>query len=251
MNRAREASKRAFSSQLNKRYTSARNIYFQAIKTAKKDHWNYLYKVKAPELDVIHRLRLVAIAKASTRQSKTSLFYTLLLDVKGLLTILKDLAFPNSVIKWVLSFISGRLYAVKFISYINNITLSFISTSPCKNVKILQLVAKELFQLASKNGIQFNPKKSKLIHFSIGERAKLAPLILLDRTIVLLKQTVKWLGIYFNALLQFKEHITIYTAKAKSIFRPYPTIHHRFGGKAKHTQKTTYSTSKIWHYAKS
>ncbi|TVY22096.1 hypothetical protein LHYA1_G009200 [Lachnellula hyalina] len=93
----------------------------------------------------------------------------------------------------------------------DDITLSYILTSPCKNVKILQLVAKELFQLASEN--------SKLIHFSIGERAKLASLILLDGTIVPLKQIVKWLSIYFNALLQFKEHITIRTAKAKSAFR--------------------------------
>ncbi|TVY22116.1 hypothetical protein LHYA1_G009218 [Lachnellula hyalina] len=46
-----------------------------------------------------------------------------------------------------------------------------------------------------------------------GERAKLAPLILLDGTII-----VKWLGIHFNALLQFKEHITIRTTKAKSAF---------------------------------
>ncbi|TVY22496.1 hypothetical protein LHYA1_G008703, partial [Lachnellula hyalina] len=162
---------------------------------------------------------------------------TLLLDVKGaynyisknqLLIILKDLAFPDLVIKWVLSFISGRpispilflIYiwglfrsrAVKFISYVDDITLSYASTSPRKNVKILQL-------LASKNAIQFDPKKSKLIHFSIGERAKLASLILLDGTIVPLKQTVKWLGIHFNALLQFKEHITIRTAKAKSAFR--------------------------------
>jgi len=38
MNRATVDRKRSFSSQSNKRYTSARNIYFEAIKTAKKDH---------------------------------------------------------------------------------------------------------------------------------------------------------------------------------------------------------------------
>ena len=192
---------------------------------------------------------------------------TLLLDVKGaydhvsknrLLTILKDLALPDSVIKWVSSFISGRslkllfnrqsdenqpiqtgipqgspispilflIYirglfrsrAVKFISYVDDITLSFASTSPRKNAKILGLVAKELFQLASKNAIQFDLKKSELIHFTTSKRAKLASLILPDGTIVPLKQTVKWLGIHFDALLRFKEHITIRTAKAKSTF---------------------------------
>ncbi|TVY22237.1 hypothetical protein LHYA1_G009112 [Lachnellula hyalina] len=188
-------------------------------------------------------------------QLRNKITSTLLLDVKGaynhmsknrLLIILKDLAFPNSGL--------FRSHAVKFISYIDNITLSYVLTSPYKNVKILQL--------------------SKLIHFSIGECAKLASLILLDGTIVPLKQIVKWLGIYFNALLQFKEHITIRTTKAKSAFRcwlianeglvlllldsytwlvllAYPTIYYQFSGKAKHTQKTTYSTSKIWHYAKS
>jgi len=40
MNQAIVDYKRGFSSQLNKRYTSARNMYFEAIKTAKKDHWN-------------------------------------------------------------------------------------------------------------------------------------------------------------------------------------------------------------------
>ncbi|TVY22099.1 hypothetical protein LHYA1_G009148 [Lachnellula hyalina] len=135
----------------------------------------------------------------------------LLLDVKGaydhvsknqLLIILKDLAFSDLVITLFRpeSYKEGlfRSRAVKFISYMDDITLSYVSTSPCKNVKILQL--------------------SELIHFSTGERAKLASLILLDGTIVPLKQIVKWLGIHFDALLQFKEHITIRTAKAKSAF---------------------------------
>ncbi|TVY32157.1 hypothetical protein LSUB1_G006483 [Lachnellula subtilissima] len=168
---------------------------------------------------------------------------TLLLDIKGaydhvsknrLLIVLSDLALPDLVIKWVSSFMSGRpispilfliyirglfrLLVVKFISYVNDITLSTASTSPRKNIKILQLVARELFQLASENAIQFDPKKSELIHFHTGKAAKLAPLILPDGTIVPPKQTVKWLGIHFNALLRFKEHITIRTALAKSAF---------------------------------
>ncbi|TVY31757.1 hypothetical protein LSUB1_G008534 [Lachnellula subtilissima] len=131
----------------------------------------------------------------------------LLLDIKGvynyisknrLLIILSNLALPNLVINLIspilfLIYIRGlfRLLVVKFISYINNITLSTILTSPRKNAKILQLVAKELFQLASENAIAFDPKKSELIHFHTSEAAKLAPLILLDSTMIYLKQIIK------------------------------------------------------------
>jgi len=56
-------------------------------------------------------------------QLRNKITSTLLLDVKGaynhvsknrLLTILKDLAFPDSVIKWVTSFMSGRSLKLLF-----------------------------------------------------------------------------------------------------------------------------------------
>ncbi|TVY22235.1 hypothetical protein LHYA1_G009111, partial [Lachnellula hyalina] len=71
--------------------------------------------------------RSVAIAFATPKEASAALqnkiTSTLLLDVKGaynhvsknrLLTILKNLAFPDSVIKWVLSFISGRSLKLLF-----------------------------------------------------------------------------------------------------------------------------------------
>ena len=53
----------------------------------------------------------------------------------------------------------------------------------------------------------FNIAKTELIHFTAKKERKERSLQLLDNTIVELKDTIKWLGIYIDNRLSFKEHI--------------------------------------------
>ena len=108
--------------------------------------------------------------------------------------------------------------AVKFLSYIDDISLSTSSTSWKKNIKILERESAKLYELGALNAVEFDLKKTELIHFSNSKETKKFPLLLPDGNKVEPKSLVRWLGIYFDPGLTFKEHTSIRISQARSAF---------------------------------
>ena len=174
-----------------------------------------------------------------------------------LLAILKDLKLPLSLILWIESFLSDRVIrltfdgqielfkpirtgipqgspispilfliyirdlfqsrAVTLISYLDDISLTTSSKSFSKNTKILEREVKDLIQLGDKNAISFDIAKTELIHFQKNSKNK-PTLKLPSGYIVKSKPLVKWLGVYFDENLNYKEHIAIKASKARQAF---------------------------------
>ena len=107
--------------------------------------------------------------------------------------------------------------AVTFISYLDDISLTTSSKSFSKNTKILEREVKDLIQLGDKNAISFDIAKTELIHFQKNSKNK-PTLKLPSGYIVKSKPLVKWLGVYFDENLNYKEHIAIKASKARQAF---------------------------------
>ena len=98
----------------------------------------------------------------------------------------------------------------------DDIVLIAFSKSFKKNISILEREASLLVKLREKYSISFNIKKTELIHFF---RGKNTPSITLpDKTILAPSKLVKWLGIYFDLNLKFKNHRAIRVSLAKQMF---------------------------------
>src|ERR1700710_2689511 len=170
-----------------------------------------------------------------------------------LIEVLVNLKLPISLIKWVLSFMNDRILrlvfegniesfkpintgipqgspispilfliyirdlfkvnTIKFLSYMDDISLIASSKSFKQNIKILERETRVLFNLGTKYAIKFDIDKTELIYFNSGK--KQLHLELPNGNIVLPVKLVKWLGIHFDYNLKFKEHIAIRTSLAK------------------------------------
>ena len=104
---------------------------------------------------------------------------------------------------------------VKYISYLDDISLTTSSKSFKLNIKILEQVVNETISLGNKNSISFDIAKTELIHFGKSELTLLLPN---KKDTIYPKEVVKWLGIHFSKTLKYKEHIAIRTSKAKQAF---------------------------------
>ena len=176
-----------------------------------------------------------------------------------LLTIMSKLGLPLSLLSWVSTFLSERqmklsfdgqteefnpiktgipqgspispilflIYirdmftskAVSFISYIDDISLTVSSASFRKNVQILEREMKVLEDLGRKNAVEFDIAKTELIHFADTKESRLCLLRLPNSARVEPKRVVKWLGVWFDSKLNFKQHLTIRVAQAKAAFQ--------------------------------
>ena len=105
---------------------------------------------------------------------------------------------------------------INFRSFLDDISLTTSSNSLKKNIKTLEREVKDIFNLGEKNTISFDIDKTELIHF---DNSKNKPSLKLPNgAIVLPSKVVKWLGIYYNEKLSFKEHIAFRASKAKQAF---------------------------------
>lgn len=176
-----------------------------------------------------------------------------------LLALLQRLRLPTSLIAWISSFMSNRLLrlsfdgqiegfcavdtgipqgspispilfliyirelfpsqAVKFLSYIDDISLTVSSTSLKKNVKILEREVAKIYDLGAKNAIQFDLDKTELLHFTTSKEAKTATLNLPNGEVIESKEVVRWLGVWFDPGLTFKQHVATRTSQARSAFQ--------------------------------
>lgn len=175
-----------------------------------------------------------------------------------LLQILADLHLPANLISWVDSFLSQRLLrvafdgeleefspvesgipqgspvspvlfliyirdlfkskAVKWISYVDDISLTTSSISFARNIELLEREAAKLVELANSNNIAFDLEKTELIHWEWSKISKKNTLRLPDGKVIEPKKMVKWLGIFFDCYMNFKHHVATKVAKAKSAF---------------------------------
>lgn len=175
-----------------------------------------------------------------------------------LLKILQDLQLPINMISWTLSFLEQRqlrlafdgqiqdfspsntgvpqgspvspilflIYikdlfkskAAKWISYVDDISLTVSSTSIQRNARILGKEAKKLYTLASRSNIAFDLEKTELIHWTNSPSAIEETVQLPNNQEITPKQSIKWLGIQFDVSLSFKQHVAIKTAKALKAF---------------------------------
>ena len=103
---------------------------------------------------------------------------------------------------------------VKYISYLDDISLTTSSKSYKQNIKVLKQVVDETITLGIKNSISFDIAKTELIHFGKSELTLSLP----NKDTIYPKEVVKWLGIHFSKTLKYKEHIAIRASKAKQAF---------------------------------
>ncbi|KAF7569241.1 hypothetical protein PtrM4_116560 [Pyrenophora tritici-repentis] len=103
------------------------------------------------------------------------------------------------------------------LSYIDDLSLSTSSTSLKKNVKILEQQVRLLSHQGKNLAIMFDIAKTELIHFTAKKERKERSLQLPDNTIVEPKDTIKWLGIYIDNRLSFKEHIATRSKEEEAI----------------------------------
>ncbi|POS82312.1 hypothetical protein EPUL_005208, partial [Erysiphe pulchra] len=175
-----------------------------------------------------------------------------------LLGILKEYGLPINLISWFASFLSDRelrlafdcqceefskietgipqgnpvspilflIYiknlfesrAVKFISYMDDICIIASSKSIRKNIKILKREASHIYALGTNNAIDFDLAKNELVHFSRSKEAKNRTMALPNGDIISPKTLVRWLGIWFDPLLSFSQHIAIRATQATNAF---------------------------------
>jgi ribonuclease HI len=109
--------------------------------------------------------------------------------------------------------------SIRVLSYIDDIALTTSSTSLKKNVRILEREVAKLRELATENAIEFDLAKTELMHFTMVKEAKTASLRLPDGEVVQPKELVRWLGIWFDPNLTFKQHVAIRTSQARSAFQ--------------------------------
>ena len=104
------------------------------------------------------------------------------------------------------------------LSYMDDIALTTSSTSLKKNIKILEREATKLYSLGAKNAVEFDLAKTELIHFTTAKEAKTTTLTLPNQEVIKPKAVVRWLGIWFDSKLSFKEHVATRVSQARSAF---------------------------------
>ncbi|KJZ68329.1 hypothetical protein HIM_12279 [Hirsutella minnesotensis 3608] len=103
------------------------------------------------------------------------------------------------------------------LSYMDDFSISITSTSAKKNIRQLEAIASSLFEQAEGQKVQFDPSKTELIHFS-RQREPILEGIWVGGLFFEAKPLVKWLGVFFNHRLQFKEHIDAKVKAAQAAF---------------------------------
>ena len=104
-------------------------------------------------------------------------------------------------------------------SYVDDIELVASSETIEENYLILENAAKKLLQLQNQNNIQFDMKKIELIHFhskrSIDNNN--FPVSIRNNQIQS-KNLIRWLEVWLDSKLSFKEHVEIKISAATRIF---------------------------------
>ena len=162
-----------------------------------------------------------------------------------LIGVLERLGLPKALISWARCFVSGRKTQLAFdgqmqqlvdiaigipqgspispilfllyvrdiiadkayqLSYMDDFSLSISSTSAARNCRAIEDIVASLIDVAGSQGVQFDPGKTELIHFTT-QREPITEGVTIASVAIAPKSVVRWLGIWFDSKLTFKPHI--------------------------------------------
>jgi len=103
------------------------------------------------------------------------------------------------------------------LSYIDDFTITVTLNLAKSNCKKLKGIALELISRAKKAVISFDISKTKFIHF-YSKHTTIKKGLKLGGVEIPPKPLVRWLGIFLDSKLIFKQHIKIKISKAKAAF---------------------------------
>src|SRR5205809_2694702 len=104
-------------------------------------------------------------------------------------------------------------------SYVDDIELVASSETIEENYLMLENAAKKLLQLQNQNNIQFDMKKIELIHFHTKRSIDNSNFsVTIRNNQMQSKNLIRWLGVWLDSKLSFKEHVEIKISTATRIF---------------------------------
>jgi hypothetical protein len=103
------------------------------------------------------------------------------------------------------------------LSYMDDFVITVTSNSAKSNCKKLEGIALELMSRAKEAAISFDISKTELIHF-YNKRTTIEEGLKLGDVEISPKPLVRWLGVFLDSKLTFKQHVEIKISKAKAAF---------------------------------
>jgi ribonuclease HI len=103
--------------------------------------------------------------------------------------------------------IQSKFPAVGMPSYIDDVGIVYTGKSLKTNSRVLQEVAREVFQWAEENAVTFDDSKSELIHFTQQQRKPTNTVQLPNGTVVQPSECLRWLGVWLDRKLSFHTHV--------------------------------------------
>src|SRR6266702_833268 len=103
------------------------------------------------------------------------------------------------------------------LSYVNDFAITVTLNSAKANCKKLEGIALKLMSKAKEAAISFNIGKTELIHF-YNKHTTIEEGLKLKNTEISPKPLVRWLGVFLDSKLIFKQHVEIRISKAKTAF---------------------------------
>src|SRR6266702_6296372 len=100
------------------------------------------------------------------------------------------------------------------LSYVDDFAIIVTLNSAKTNCKKLKRIALKLMSKAKEAAISFNIGKTELIHF-YNKHTTIKEGLKLGDTEISPKPLVRWLGVFLDSKLIFKQHIVIRISKAK------------------------------------
>ncbi len=102
-------------------------------------------------------------------------------------------------------------------SFVDDIVIYTSSKKIDTNCERLNQAIQVAFNWARENVVKFDDSKSEMIHFELKKEMSLNTITLSNQTTLKSQKSVKWLGIYIDRKLTFKEHVNKRVANATRV----------------------------------
>jgi len=115
----------------------------------------------------------------------------------------------------------SMLELARYLSYVDDNSITISSDSHEKNCRILEKISHYLIEKGKEDHILFDHDKTELIHFFPNQSIDLDDArfkVKIGEKVVKAQESLKWLGIYLDSRLNFKEHVTQKVAEATRVF---------------------------------